>query len=275
MSGKVNQKRYSLMLINIDPKVHQAYKKLACQQQTRHRNTTQSTNPTTKYTNGNYPNSNTSRNRNTKGSLTKSNSGMKSAYDNFLLLRNQSSYPFGLTEQRFKWQKLDDKSNPINPDDVKNHLRRIPIKNSFDGGFENFFNMNHRQKIKRNNSVSILYDKRNYGLNSQRVIYPEKNNDKRDISQPRGKKCCFIDAYGKEKEKKLRHSTGGSMKSLLDETPMSFPVRGKRKVHNTSFDNKGTLNLFSEDYGKPQTQVHTYKRMHFNDVIFKSKFVIN
>ena len=40
------------MLINIDPKVHQAYKKLACQQQTRHRNTTQSTNPTTKYTNG-------------------------------------------------------------------------------------------------------------------------------------------------------------------------------------------------------------------------------
>ena len=90
MSGKVNQKRYSLMLINIDPKVHQAYKKLACQQQTRHRNTTQSTNPTTKYTNGNYPNSNTSRNRNTKGSLTKSNSGMKSAYDNFLLLRKRS-----------------------------------------------------------------------------------------------------------------------------------------------------------------------------------------
>lgn len=103
---------------------------------------------------------------------------MKNAYDNFLLLSNQSSYPFGLTKQRFKWQKLDDKSNPINPDDVKNHLRRIPIKNSLDQGFEDLFNKNHPQRIKRNNSVSNLYDRRNYGLDNQRVIYQEKKTTK-------------------------------------------------------------------------------------------------
>ena len=65
------------------------------------------------------------------------------------------------------------------------------------------------------------------------------------------------------------------MKSILDETSISFPIRGKRKVHNISFDNKGSLNLFSEKYGNPQTHIHTSKRVYFNDVIFKSKIVIS
>lgn len=271
MSTKVNKKRYSLMLINLDRNVHQAYKKLAQQ----HRNTTQSTVPTTKFTNCNNQNSNSSRNRtNGNRGITKSNSCMKSAYENFIILRNQSSYPFGLTEQRFKWQNLDDKSNPINPEDHYHRHKRIEIKNSFDGGFDNFFNKNEPKKIRKNNSVTNLYSTKNYGLDSQRVILPDKNNDIKDIDNHKGKKCHFSDSYGAEKEKMLRHSTEGSMKSLIDKTPIKFPVRGKKKVKNLSFDNKGTLNLFSDEYNKAVTTVRPNKRMHFNDVIFKSKIVI-
>lgn len=243
-SSKVNQKRYSLMLLKLDPKVHQTYKRLS-QQSTKKKNES----------------GNSKCSRNNKHFI-------RTAYDNFLLLLNQSSYPFGLTEQRFKWQNLEDKSNPINPTDVKLFKKHIPIKNSFDGGFDSFFNHTPNTKLKRNNSVDTLYNKIN--KNSQRVLYPEKDTTN---SKQKGKKCIFIDVYNEDKEKKLRHSTGGSMKSLLDETPISFPVRGKKRVRTVSFDNKGTLNLFSEDYGKVQ-KVHMLKqRMHFNDVIYRPALI--
>lgn len=247
-SSKVSQKRYSLMLLKLDPKVHQTYKRISQQSKNKQ--------------NGD----NSKRSRNNKHFI-------RTAYDNFLLLRNQSSYPFGLTEQRFKWQNLDDKSNPINPTDVKLFKKHIPIKNSFDGGFDSFFNNKTNIQLKRNNSMGTLYN--NINKNSQRVINPEKDTSIIDLGQ-KGKKCIFIDVYNEDKEKQLRHSTGGSMKSLFDETPISFPIRGKRRVRNLSFDNKGTLNLFSNDYAKPQNKVHTLKqRMHFNDVIYKPSLIIN
>ena len=73
------------------------------------------------------------------------------------------------------------------------------------------------------------------GRTSQRnallvVILPDKNNDIKDIDNHKGKKCHFSDSYGPEKEKMLRHSTEGSMKSLIDKTPIKFPVRGKKRL---------------------------------------------
>lgn len=122
----------------------------------------------------------------------------KLSYAKFMLMRNQSSYPFGQTEKRFKWQNLKDPSNPIGLTDKGNSKKHFKRKNSFDGGFLEFFqknnnsidnNHNHNNN-KPNKHYTIDYcnssrikpskrqcsvDNINTIYSTQRVIVPEQN----------------------------------------------------------------------------------------------------
>ena len=46
----------------------------------------------------------------------------------------------------------------------------------------------------------------------------------------------------------MRHSTNGSFRSLIDRTPLTIPIKGKKRFLNRSFND--SINLFSEDYGQ-------------------------
>ena len=260
----MNKKRYSLMLINMDRGMHLAYKRMM---QPGYVSTYGNNKCTTK---GSYY-------KNTKGKNNKTinTKPRSSAYEDFLLLRNQSMYPFGLTEKRFKWQNLEDKSNPISPDDYRIRLKRIPVKSCFEGGFGNFFTKDGKklQKNKSAGNLSTIREK-NYGKSSQRVILPEKNQE----NPPRkGKKIqlnrsyCEEGAFGVERKAKTltRSSSTGSITSLIDKTPLVFEYRGKKMFPNSPFVNKGSLNLFDENYNKVvlTTITKSNKRMHYNDVI--------
>ena len=71
----------------------------------------------------------------------------KNSYSNFRMVKQKSYCPFGFTEKRFKWQNLKDQSNLIEPNDVKNKLKRIKINNELDGGFKKFYN-NSKDSVK-------------------------------------------------------------------------------------------------------------------------------
>ena len=116
----------------------------------------------------------------------------KLSYAKFMLMRNQSSYPFGQTEKRFKWQNLKDPSNPIGLNDKGNSKKHFKRKNSFDGGFLEFFlkknssidatNTNKHHTIDYSDSSKIKPSKRQCSVDNintiystQRVIVPEHN----------------------------------------------------------------------------------------------------
>ena len=260
----MNKKRYSLMLMNMDRSMHMAYKKM--------------TKPSANNMMSKGSLYQNVKGRNSTQNLQTSNSRMRqTAYEDFLVLRNQSLYPFGLTEQRFKWQNLDDKSNPINPNDYRIRLKRIPVKNSFEEGLGSFLTKGNNKNLVKNKSEGYLnpYREKNYGRTSQRVILPEKNEEK----VPRkGKKCqinrsfCEGSAFGgsrNSRNKGLQKSAStGSITYLIDKTPLEFPHKGKKRFEKAN-DFRGTINIFSDEYNKAisTTISKNHKRMHYNDVI--------
>lgn len=178
------------------------------------------------------------------------NSNKRNCYKDYITLKNKSNYPFGLTEKRFKWQNLNDKSNPILPDDKKNKKHRLKINSYFNKGFSGFYGekepkVEHispkRKRIARSVEGQVVpYNVYVYGLNSRRVVNPENNFE--PTREERGKKKTFSSCV-----KIHFNCTQGNYGSLLDRTPMFIPVRGKRLYKNKSFQ-EDSLNLFTEDY---------------------------
>jgi hypothetical protein len=73
-------------------------------------------------------------------------------------------------------------------------------------------------------------------------------------------------------EELKRQNSDGNIQSLIDKTPKDIPLKGKKRNQRLSYSQNGTLNLFCEDYHMKSPEVnYGKKRMHFNDVIFKSK----
>ena len=225
--SSIDKKRYTMLLMNLDRRTYNAYKKM----------TLSSKNSSDLYT---APQTQTNISH-----LKSESSSKRQSYVDYISMRNQSSYPFGQTEQRFKWQNLNDKSNLVDPDDAKNKIRRIHKTSNFQGGFLEFFNNNKppKEKEKKKSKKSGSVDRyQKFVNNTKRVINPELDTDERDFKHINGKKMF-------DSKNDLRHSTNGSFLSLIAKTPMTFQVKGKKQFLDRSF-NENTINLFSEDYGR-------------------------
>ena len=172
----------------------------------------------------------------------------KNSYVNYLNNKNKSSYPFGLTEKRFKWQNLNDPSNLVEPTERKNKIKRINKNYELKYGFEAFYNSKvgdgyNKGKKMNTNIEGACGSYNDHGFKSLRVILPEKNEE-------------FVDFFNKRMQKrrtaysqKFFNSSEGDLDSLLARTPMFIPIKSKRLFMNKSVHNK-SINLFSEDYGR-------------------------
>ena len=89
-------------------------------------------------------------------------------------------------------------------------------------------------KIK--NKYKNDYNKYNF---TQRVICPENDTEKKRINK--------IRTYGSQ-ENNLRHTTDGTYKSLMFKTPMTLPLKGRKRM-NKSIDcgNKPDSIIFYEN----------------------------
>lgn len=201
------------------------------------------------------------------------------AYQKFKSMREKPFHPFYSGEKRFKWQNLKDPSNPVYIEDVKNKIRIKRMKN--DSLVEGLGNYMYKQIPTENNKNSyscrraksacdLEHVRNNEFIRTQRVILPENNYEKTD-DYHKGLKCCFNDSYDEQQQKRLILSSGGSMESLLNRTPLKCKVSAKKKVKNISFDFHGSLNLFD---GKIVPPVYNKGiRVHFKDVICKKRKV--
>lgn len=140
-------KKFSLLFINNDAKTHAAYKSMMST------------------VNG--------------CSSTKADESVnvKTAFQQFK--NTQMKYPFALSEQRFLWQDNNYKhKNTHSIELTGSTVKKMNIKNSFDGGFESFYDLNqdlHCDKD-RNRSVCVKASTRRKNfenVNSSRVMNPK------------------------------------------------------------------------------------------------------
>ena len=170
----------------------------------------------------------------------------------------QKSHPFGHTEKRFNWQ------NYSNGNDLKKHKKIVRMQDNLEGGIGRFLNrnriLNEREREKnelkthRNGSVERAHQYLN--LNSQRVIYPEKDTEIKKVNKKR--------TYGSQ-EKNLLHTTDGRITSLLDKTPLQFKNRGKKMLNNSvDYGRKRDTDLFSDEFlnDKKYNRIPGVKRKH-------------
>ena len=251
MSTKL-QNQYSLMLNNLNRNTYYAYKKML-------ENNIQK--KSEKHFDINYNKYEYPKN------LTNKNS-----YSNFGMVKQKSYCPFGFTEKRFKWQNLKDQSNLIEPDDAKNKLRRIKIKNELDGGFKKFYNnkkySNQEKNLNKSMENQTILQRRNSFYATRRVILPEFDYDIRDFLHKAQKKI-------NKNNTQVLHSSSGSMKSLFEKTPNSFPVvKGKKKFRNLSFQSD-SINIFSDEYNKYQIpkKINRFKYRYYKDNVLISQSI--
>lgn len=154
----IDKKRYTRLLMNMDRKAYMAYQKMTLSIKNTYE---MKTAPQTQ--------SNISH-------LKSETNSKRQSYVDYLSLKNQSSYPFGQTEKRFKWQNLDDKSNLVEVNDPKNRIKRLPKTTNFEGGFLAFFSKNQPKNDNAPKQRKSSYDKNRYEKfvnNTKRVINPE------------------------------------------------------------------------------------------------------
>ena len=265
----MERKKNSFKLLKVNRDLHDIYKKM-CSHRTQNLSEETTTNEDKKSTikenisTNNYKISkNTGNNHNIK---TLNQNIYKPNYVDFLNIRKKSFYPFGLTEKRFKWQNLEERSIPIQMDDdkIKNRIKRKKIINYFEGGFSNFYlkkELDEYKKPHKSYDNNKTFNKNHFYLDTKRVILSNFNNDKLDFTYKFKKKRI------REMSNSEFHSSGGSIESLFNRTPINFELKkGKRHFFlNNSFDNKkkkninkflyknsniSNINLFSYNYGK-------------------------
>ena len=77
-------------------------------------------------------------------------------------------------------------------------------------------------------------------LNSQRVIFPDKDTEIKKVKKKR--------TYG-SLEKNLMHTTDGRITSLLDKTPLNIRNKGKKMFHNSiDYGRRKDTNVFSDEF---------------------------
>ena len=173
---------------------------------------------------------------------------MKNLYTQMVDSENQKSHPFGIAEKRFNWI-----NNYSNGNDLHNHKKIFrKHKDNLEGGIGRYLtkiqleNEKLRQQEKETdqnllkNKISKNKAYKYLNLNSQRVIYPEKDTEMKKVNKKR--------TYGSQ-EKNLLHTTDGRITSLLEKTPLHFKNRGKKMLNNSvDYGRKRDTNLFSDDF---------------------------
>ena len=174
---------------------------------------------------------------------------------------NQKSRAFGVSEKRFDWVK-----NYSNGNDLTNHKKIIrKAKDNLDGGVGIYLNkiMKENEKAREqqekdiiNNRINLAKAHKYLNLNSQRVIYPEKDTEIKKVNKKR--------TYGSQ-EKNLLHTTDGRITTLLGKTPLHFRNRGKKMLNNSvDYGRKKDTNLFSDEFlnDKKYNRIPGVKRKH-------------
>ena len=186
---------------------------------------------------------------------------MKNAYTQMVDNERQKTRAFGISEKRFDWVK-----NYSNGCDLNNHKKIIrKHKDNLDGGIGRYLNRisleneienQKKNNILKNRNISQKKALKYLNLNSQRVIYPEKDTEIKKVNKKR--------TYGSQ-EKNLLHTTDGRITSLLDKTPLLFRNRGKKMLNNSvDYGRKKDTDLFSDEFlnDKKYNRIPGVKRKH-------------
>ena len=129
-------------------------------------------------------------------------------------------------------------------------LTRKSYKDNLNGGIAKFINVNKKKDVSKD-EYNKKYNKDYYKIRkkfkidynkvdfTKRVINPQKNTEK---ALP--KKLRIMTQAGKE----LRRVGEGSYLSLIARTPVSFPIKGRKRI-NKSFDcgNKPDSEIFFDN----------------------------
>ena len=183
---------------------------------------------------------------------------MKNIYTQMVDNENQKSRAFGISEKRFDWV-----NNYSNGNDLKNHKKIIrKVKDNLDGGIGRFLNRIKIENEKETDNNLLKNKMRNkslhkyLNLNSQRVIYPEKDTEIKKVNKKR--------TYGSQ-EGNLLHTTNGRITSLFDKTPLYFKHKGKKMLNNSvDYGRKKDTDLFSDEFlnDKEYNRIPGVKRKH-------------
>lgn len=185
---------------------------------------------------------------------------MKRLYTKMISSENQRTHPFGYAEKRFYWMY-----NLANCNDLKNHKKLYRSrKDNLDGGIGCFLTRIKKENEKQRDAEKTFFKNKLYkkkipkflNNNSQRVIYPEKDNEIKRIN----KKKTYT-----SQEKNLLHTSGGRISSLFMKTPIQFKYGGKKILNNSiDFGRKKDTHLFSDEFlnDKKYNRIPGVKRKH-------------
>ena len=173
---------------------------------------------------------------------------MKNLYTQIVNTESQKSHPFGLAEKRFAWVEIYSNGN-----DLVNHKKLFTKnKDNLEGGIGHYFQRiqseNEKEREREINMLKYNLENKNQkkmkykyqNLNSQRVIYPEKDKKKKKIIKKK--------TYENTK-KSLLYLTSGSISSLFMRTPAVLKNKGKRIINNSvDYGRKRDTDLFSDSF---------------------------
>ena len=157
----------------------------------------------------------------------------------------QKSRGFGISEKRFDWV-----NSYSNGNDLSHHRKIIrKPKDNLEGGIGRYLNrislQNEIERTKRDNLLKknkINHKKalKFLNLNSQRVIYPEKDTEIKKVHKKR--------TY-RSQEKNLLHTTDGRITTLLDKTPLYIRNKGRKHLNNSvDYGRKRDTDYFSDEF---------------------------
>ena len=159
----------------------------------------------------------------------------------------QKSHPFGFSENRFKWVNIYSNGNDLNYH--KKFFRRSV--DNLEGGIGHYFSKikkDNEKKMKQsllsrylNNTIDMKQHKYKYqNVNSQRVIYPERDSE---IERASKKKT-----YENSKSN-LLNCTNGKISSLFLRTP--WIIKGTRKKilnYSVDYGRKRDTDMFADSF---------------------------
>ena len=142
---------------------------------------------------------------------------------NHLLIEYQKQYPFGKN-------KIRNKNTYLNGNDIKKRKKtKQPLNDNLQGGIGNFLNQKYLQST--DNNILLQRNKNNLNYEFKRKIITKRVLNPIFNNEPEiGVKNITVKNIDKE-----RHSTTGNFKSLIDKTPLIFPIKGKKRI-NKSYD---------------------------------------
>ena len=187
----------------------------------------------------------------------------KCSYTDFLNIRNKKiNTPFNFTEERFKWQNLDNENQIVDPTIyTKPHKKQFLLKETFGEGLLGVINKgalpDNKPKIRRyrryNTDMGNIIQNVDLEV-SRRVINPEYNIEDQNVKKA---KRAFSQVNN-------FHRTDGRFNSLFNITPLSIENKHKKKL----FKDKESINIFSKDYPKRDMPVNTKKLFYDNRCYF-------